>query len=624
MPERCATEEWYADGDSPQSRQIERVGLSSVLEAEEPPRFGPQSTLDAIVSSPTAPTLRKQGQSPYASSPAGLRTPNEPTPLYPSFDEMHPSKHQQSSSKLPDSGLRLGFSDANGPKLFQETPSRVKRGASKPPSSPGFDFKYTRPKSDLRPDARKLLDEISEKASHVTKELMAKRKLEDVDIVEVRPVGHGGERKFAVATGRKGRYSDAHKAEFQKMDSIAGHPSAYRSLAGPALSQGNKPSLKRTKSQAKLDEANASGPPVSLAKPVGKHHPSGPEGPVSPAKRRKEHVTDDISATRPSSRAGEGENRGKLATLGSWRGRPALPSAITTPTKSSLARSASVKISKTITPTLTRASSLRSKIGVKSESSAKYMSSLAGVSRMKSILRRPLGATTEEKEPAADSSLATPQFTCDLNKELPSLPTTPTSGIPRSRPQKRVVFTPSAIAKSNVDFSPSPARIMLKPSSRTPVPATVTYPTLPKLSDAGSTMQLSAGPGHFTFRSPNKMEFGSTSMAPTIRPVRPSIVDASTILPKVVPAVPHGLQSKKRSRIDVDSDEENREPESKKHKSTPYPSLNGRFDMEKAKQTRIPSPSKTSPSKKSTRGGKGILSLSRLNTLAKPKDRGHA
>ena len=39
-----------------------------------------------------------------------------------------------------------------------------------------------------------------------------------------------GDRKIAMPKGRAGRFSDVHMAEFKKMDSIAGHASAFRVL----------------------------------------------------------------------------------------------------------------------------------------------------------------------------------------------------------------------------------------------------------------------------------------------------------------------------------------------------------------------------------------------------------
>lgn len=85
-----------------------------------------------------------------------------------------------------------------------------------------------------------------------------------------------------------------------------------------------------------------------------------------------------------------------------------------------------------------------------------------------------------------------------------------------------------------------------------------------------------------------------------------------------LPAVPHGMQNKKRRRAESDDEQEeeldDRSP--KKHKSRAAegamlmaPDLQTKDKM--AQKTKIPSPSK----------GKGVLSLSRLNMLSRPKVR---
>jgi hypothetical protein len=140
-------------------------------------------------------------------------------------------------------------------------------------------------------------------------------------------------------------------------------------------------------------------------------------------------------------------------------------------------------------------------------------------------------------------------------------------------------------------------------------------------------------PGTFTFRSDQTINFGksprgfgSSPGQSSIRQVRPSIFPGTMLVPGSFsdgnkedfagfPAIPHGISNKKRRRVDPDEEEEDKEAEGspvKRHKgplSDPGTFMEPKLQAEKmARKSKIPSPTK-----------KGVLSLTRLNMLARPK-----
>lgn len=162
---------------------------------------------------------------------------------------MHPSKTHQSTTAEPDSGLRLGFTDIeakgkNQPSgITQQTPTKVGIGSG------AFDFRFARPAPQLGPEAQRMMDELRGEALKIKAKLAAERELE-IQREEIEEASMGG-RKIAKPKGKAGRFSDAHIQEFKRMDSIAGHPSAFR--AQPDRITSTIPqSLKRTQSKANL------------------------------------------------------------------------------------------------------------------------------------------------------------------------------------------------------------------------------------------------------------------------------------------------------------------------------------------------------------------------------------
>ena len=567
--------------------------------------------------------MAKTDHKSHFASSSKVSTPATAPKLYPTFDEMHPSKTQQSTTKQPDSGLRLGFTDATAPKspgqlLAQGTPTKSRGNFSQPRSSPGFEFKFTRPGQQLGPEAQKLMDDLREEALRIKANLAAESEEDRLNNGGEAVSQKIGNRKMATPKGKAGRFSDVHMAEFKKMDSIAAHPSAHRPHTGRTLP--TKPSLKRTKSQANLDE-----PDTPAAKAEGAESRPGPAPTTeesSPAKRAKQRANEDTSSTRPSSqavKAGAGRNNSTATS----RTRYGLPSAIMTPTKASMARSASAKLSKTFTPSSSRTPSSRPlRLGPKSEASGKYLSSLPGLGRMKSILRRPQFFADDVKEPSASKPALGFQGKSDVEKKLPPLPGTPASGTAQARSVKRVGFTPAAVAKSLL-ASPSPAHVMVQRSPlQKSIAATVTYPLLPELTVSSPDKPSDSAPGDFTFRPENKLNFAPTKTSATIRAVRPSIASVDMGLAQLIPTVPHGLPNKKRTRDESDDSEaENREPEQKKQRVPREWIANDEATGCKIKsmKSRLPSPGKKTGQHGD--GSRRILSLRRLNALARPKDR---
>ncbi|KAI9833021.1 MAG: hypothetical protein M1819_003853 [Sarea resinae] len=650
------------------------------MERDETPASSIRANLDTILSSPMpSPNVSIRRHS-YRRQPSVTHTPPAER-LYPNLEEMHPSKVQQSTTKQPDSGLRLGFVDigaktapskgSNTLHATQETPTKSRGPVHM--SSPGFDFKFDNTELVLSSDAQKMMEQIRQEAAKYKAEIEERERTNGENGTSTQTAG----RKFAKAKGKAGRYSDVHLAEFKKMDSIANHPSAFRAQSGraqaPPVTPASK-SLKRTKSQAGLDDAEQTSPTKSVRAVRTEQKEERPES--GQAKRVKRHVQDDASAARPPSRG----NDSNPTTPVGVRTRPTA-STVSTPTKATLLRAASAKCPKTSIASFSRSSTkpLATPTATRTEGNNKYKSSLARLSAMKSILRRPQPLFGSKLPAANTTSPAKPLF--DLNKELPSLPTTSGRGkVPASPTVRHVAFTPDALSKSNLDDgnavlpSPSPVKQIFhshKKSSTTATP-TVSYPTLSLAApQSPSPIKATASsgvpapvPGTFTFRTTKRLNLGNT-----IRQVQPeasltSSANANYVYPVVMPsptkktcatmpstnlpAVPHGLSNKKRRRESFSpspcpsSDYENGEEAKENHSPSPSkkrrtnlgstttkdvggrgletsPIKKGRLatnrsPIKSASRSKIPGPPSGS-------GGKGILSLSRLNALARPREK---
>ncbi|PYI07194.1 hypothetical protein BO78DRAFT_469254 [Aspergillus sclerotiicarbonarius CBS 121057] len=568
------------------------------------------------------------------------KTPSS-TMARPPHQEMHPSKVRQSTTKQPDSGLILGFNpvkkDAEGKvvkdTLIENTPTKAKASpASNYYGTPAFEFKFACD-MQISDEAKKLMETVRQDAAKI------KPKIAD-QLAQTR-TEQAADRKIVQPKGKADRFSDAHMAEFKKMDSIAGHASAFR--ATPGRFQPVVKTLKRTNSKARLDESDrTSTSPSKIARPS--------PAPVAPAsnKRVKRDVTDDASTRRPTEASPP-----KPAPT-----RPrSIRSSLFTPTRSSAARASSIKPPRTsLIPSLIRSPAAKPADVPRTpqtEFNPRLKSNLPTLGNLKSILRRhqPLFSKDPAKI-AAGTHVAAPDFSSNLlfgKRDTEEEPAQTPS------PKKRVEFTPMVETRhEEALFSPSPSKTVSP--SRTI--SDVVYPTLPVLTPE----QNAKSPAQAT--------------TPTIRHVRQSDVHANP-LPEVagvphgighkkrtreatddaktdalpdVAGVPHGIGQKKRNRsaLEDETDAENVPPadstaearSAKRMKmSLPSPIKAPALSARKA----APSPTKAtlSPTKthshtplrsatasrKSTPASarprsRGVLSVSRLNMLAQPKSRG--
>ncbi|KAI9645952.1 hypothetical protein NHQ30_005389 [Ciborinia camelliae] len=499
---------------------------------------------------------------PNVSSPVEPpQTPVTSGRAIPPREEMHPSMTHKSTTQKPDSGLRHGFVDIN-PKgndqpsgVQQQSPSKI--GIS----SPTFDFKFAHPPPVLGPEAQHMLDGLREEALRIRAKLAAEREMEQRN----NPDGsYMGGRRIAQAKGKVSRYSDVHMAEFKKMDSIANHPSSFR--AQPARITPATTSLKRTQSKAKLGDRDATHSDESSrdARDAGSERLEN----TAPAKRARQHMTDDTSSLRPLS-------RGKTEAIPV----PSTPrhqisgvlASLTTPTQASMARVQSVKRPASQIPSLSKSPSkpnLQSTPRGMMKSAT--MNNIAGsmtapsksalrtpnrFDRVKSILKHPGSSFSTKKTEKASAipSIARSASKRNLAKDLPSVPTTPI-GIGRSKSVKHVGFTPETRKRNEtkhneatVPQSPSPVKSAIPRSNskpnikvtssiapRKPVPQqgsterqaketemsgtnSVEYPSLagvrplpePPRQDAPQN-PLASVPGTFTFRSDHTISFGAS------------------------------------------------------------------------------------------------------------------
>jgi hypothetical protein len=577
------------------------------MERDEP--SGPPANARTPVKSPSQRT-------PHAShkkESSGAKTPTSVSAARPTLNEMHPSKVRQSTTKQPDSGLVLGFNpvkkDANGnivkDTVAHDTPSKAKASPSHQFGTPGYEFKFSCQESQLSDEAKRLMENVREDVAKIKTQMVQDQGKQTH--AESAAEGLHGDRKFAKPKSKTGRFSDAHMTEFKKMDSIAGHASAFRATPGrfqPVAESATQPvakSLKRTNSKARLDEPNEQASP---SKAPAKRSPAPA---AAGAKRARHDETDDASSRRPSSKDGSAPKPINRRPRNTVRG------SLMTPTKSSMARtSASVRPSKTskIPSLVSPSKTAETPHTPRTDFNPRFKSKLPTLSGLKSILRghQPLFSKDPTKI-AAGTHAAAPDFSPDLllagargNDE----PQTPS-------PKKHVDFSSSTKSRHELaQASPSPTKIpSLRPDSD------IVYPALPAL-----TPEKASTPAKPT---------NDQSKATSIRQVRTSAAAAQPILNPEIPGVPHGIGNKKRNREETNDDagDENVPPPDAIERSTKRVKVN----TPPANKRPTPSPIKTRPNTPrritTSRAGtpasakqrKGALSMSRLNMLATPKHR---
>ena len=620
--------------------------LSSLLEREESPETDGPMNIDAIVSPPKAPPNTVMTVHTSKIPLQDVSTPQTASRVYPSMVEMHPSKVHHSTTKQEDSGLRCNVEDAeprtasasrfSGMLISEVTPSKSRGSLPSHMSSPGFEFSFTRPDSDLSIEAQKIMDSVREEAARIKAQLHAERdKQAQEDGPSDQFVSAAG-RKIATPKGKAGRYSDVHRQQFKKMDSIVSHASTWKNNI-----QSKATSLKRTNSKAGLD-TTGTGKSLSRAnssKSLHKPNDSGRLENTAPGKRAKQRYEDDTSTARPISR--DNSDDSKITTPVKIASKPTLPSAVTTPTKSSLARASSMKHPKmSMIPSLSRShstKSLASPVAAETEGSNKYLSSLSRFGSMRSILHRPQPKFSDDPaKVAAGTHLPTPKIKANADKDLSELPVGADSS-PRHTPtMKHVDFTTSTKSRYELAVaSPSPSKISathVQNDSSFKSLEHVPYPSIPHneepLFSPGQVQPQSLVPGDFTFRSANTMNFGpkiSNIPSSTIRQVRPSGITTPVPSFHNIPSIPHGLPNKKRHHNETDSeDNENAKPVEATKEEGPKTKRMKSAAPEKVGTMKLDGLTGYGGSRIPKPGGKekkGVLSLSRLNMLARPKER---
>lgn len=503
-------------------------------------------------------------------------------------------------------------------------------------TSPNFNFSIAQNESILSAEAQRIMESVRGEAAKIKVQMQVERAKQDYMDGEVdRPYGVGG-RAIAKPKGKAGRYSDAHMQEFKKMDSIAGHASVWKTKMQATPIQRSK-----SKGDLEADEPAKQLPRSKSFKLIRSNDTERLEN-TAPGKRAKKTHDDDTSTARPLSQGKLSENENFGLAHPKALPQSGLPLAVLTPTKSSLTRTASAKSMKTsMIPSLGRSNStktLGSPAVSRTEGSSKYIASLAKFSNMKSILHRhqpklfndPVKVDARPHQPVEGGA--------KLDKELPSLPGTPSLGLKRSPTlTKRVDFTPNSKPRPHLTpVSPSPSRIPASPTQRQVVYPSVSqpivYPLLansPNITTRSKTPRMST-PGDFTFRADKTIQFNPISPSKatsTIRQVRPSGITTPLSVFENPPPIPHGLINKKRRRVESDDEDvENSasqnpfstnddEPRAKKLKSLPPKEMQTEKALKStANGSRVPKSGKKEK-------GKGVLTLSRLNMLARPKKR---
>ncbi|QQK41613.1 erythromycin esterase [Penicillium digitatum] len=559
---------------------------------------------------------------------ASMRTPTSVTAARPSREEMHPSKAQQSTTKHADLGLLLGFNpikkDANGNivkhGISDDTPTKSKASpATDQFGTPGFEYKFHSQETELSNEAKLLMESVRADAARIKAQMVQSNSEQEHEDHKAQQVQE--DRKIAMPQGKANRFSDIHMAEFRKMDSIAGHASSFR--ATPGRFQPVTKSLKRTKSKAQLDEPESqnSSPSRSATKISKLSTPTA----ATTAKRIKHNQSDDASTRHESKDQTQKVETPRRPAGPRPRPRPRtnIRSSLLTPTHASLARTTSTSIK---APRTSMIPSLRLSPVAKTMASPRtphtdfnprLKNKLPTLGSLRSILRQrqPLFSRDPAKI-ASGTHVAAPDFN---PKSLFGGAGDISDSAPTPSPKKHVEFTPSVKSHHELAVaSPSPSKA--SSAQRRSMAGDVVYPTLPALTpEKNSAVLTSSTP---------------TSAIKSIRHVRKSDAGEQPApyqeLPVVTHGIAHGIANKKRHRseindedspsatnsenvppIDVQSDERS----SKRFKSNPpTPS------PVKKRLTKTPvRPSGQNVTPASKKKSRGVLSMSRLNMLSKPK-----
>lgn len=456
-----------------------------------------------------------------ANSPAIPGTPATAGRIQPPRYEMHPSLIHQSTKK-PDAGMSLGFTDIGAPKPDPlTTPSKITM-----PANNEFEFRFARPTESLGPEAQQMMADIREEAKRIKAELQAKHQEEKAKNGDGMSSVLDG-RRFAQPKGKAGRYSELHMNEFKKMDSIAGHPSAFRSQPGriPLVNDQAQKSLKRTQSKANLredEESSSSKPGIKMV--------SDRRDDASPSKRARQHIDNDAAFARPTSSQSSSRIPSKIAAPSATRSTDAFES-FASPTQATLARTSSSKPPlKSILKSPSKAT-LRGQYNGNDDTSHKSLlrspskinmgeqSTNASGAQQKGLLRSPSkvnleGQSTTSTEGQQKSLLRSPS-----KANLDGQSTTSTDG-----QQKSLLRSPS-----KVNLSAEPAALM-----ETPKKTLMRSPSKPTLGGQ-STTSLET-PQKSLLRSPSKVNLDGHSGITT--PTQASLARSKQIGTPVTTGIP--------------------------------------------------------------------------------------
>jgi hypothetical protein len=361
--------------------RLTHTQLGSHLERDETPESGGRSAIAQVLSTPNdSPEALQRDRIAQLSA---IKTPK--TLSLPTYTDLNPKSAHQTTTGPPDTGFRLGFTDIStkGRRSIasvQNSPTKSQPRQCLPQNltSPSFEFKFAT-ESTLSDEAQKLMENVRDEAARIKAKMLAEREEQDRKDDDAEQLWGGVSatgRKIVKPTGKAGRFSDVHMAEFKKMDSIANHASSFR--AQPGFAQPTSQSLKRSGSRAGLDELErpqtaGKGTPGKLAPPFMRQASAGAfksttAAAVAPyrsehtnsAKRMRQAEFGDVSSERPTS---TDAFKSSLKPSVLPRAKPTLSAGVFSPTKASLARSASNKIA---TPSagqisaLSRSNSVRS------------------------------------------------------------------------------------------------------------------------------------------------------------------------------------------------------------------------------------------------------------------------
>lgn len=533
---------------------------------------------------------------------------------------MHPSK-AHSTMAPPSEGLHLGFTDVRPTTRRDiELPSGVNQMTPTKttilPTTP-FTFSVSRASADpgLSAQAKKMLEDLRGDAAKIKANLVAQRERDGYN-------ADTSGRKFATPKGKSGRFSAAHEKAFEKMDSIANHPSAFRAKLTPiagikrSSSRANlddlpssvtrRSAIKRSPSKAKLDEAETPRSPHFRVRAVPSSVrnraaaiEAAESNPPTPAKRLKQRIEDDASSSRPVSRDGSSIPRPKSsgkdtgATLTHSKSTMSLAS----PAKATLMRAAArgPTITAISTPPKSEAHSLRKSATTsnlkESMTPSRRIFSPGRLDRVKSILKNRKGDSDKPGSalPLPSMPVSKTPAPPRVNKALPPLPAT----TPRRRLIKNPSVTPSGREAVKMQNSPSPAptsffRSLSKsvrgPASDARMPnlgsvlagsskksaankgGEVVYPDLSVFSglqgEDSTTMAPPSRAGTFTFRSDHTINFSGES--PAGFGASPGQASVRHVRPSTLP-IPGSFPSVEASIVDDGADarsgnKENRSP----------------------------------------------------------------